>query len=189
MNWILWSPSSETALIVIPEEADVVVPLLRKIAKPRVWLLGYAAPVTKSMQTFNRLSCLTVPRWPSAREVPVWLGIEVGIFSGRLYFEFAEYKPLLAWLAALPNTGRAGGLASGGSEQPLQFLQEWLTFRRRTEDILYTPVGFVCQRQELHEGHFFFSGMGATTAHTASTAAGVRGREATLDHDEADGVL
>lgn len=189
MNWILWSPSSETALIIIPEEADILVPLLRNITKPYVWLLGYAAPVTKSMQAFNRLSCLTVPRWPSARQMPVWLGIEVGIFSGRLYFDFPEYKPLLAWLAALPNAGRAGGPCGGESEEALQFLQEWLTFRRRTEDIMYTPVGFVCQRQELRESHFFFSGMGVVPTHTASAAVGVRGPGAVVDDDDASGTL
>lgn len=189
MNWILWSPSSETALIIIPEEADVVVPLLRKITNPYVWLLGYAAPVTKSMLAFNRLSCLTVPKWPSARQMPVWLGIELGIFSGRLYFEFSEYKPLLAWLAALPNSGRAGGPGGGESEEALQFLQEWLTFRRQTEDILYTPVGFVCQLQELRESHFFFSGTGVITTHTASAAVGVCGHGAAVDHDDANGAL
>ncbi|KAM3477573.1 hypothetical protein MY5147_002645 [Beauveria neobassiana] len=159
VNWILWSPSSETALIIIPEEADVVIPLLRKMVKPLVWLLGYTAPVTKSMQSFNCLSYLTIPRWPRDMKVPVWLGIEVGVFSGRLYFEFAEYEPLLAWLGLLPDSDEragAGGFISKIHE-PLQFLQEWLTFRRQTEDILYTPAGFVCQRQHLHQGHFFFS--------------------------------
>ncbi|KAM3439603.1 hypothetical protein MY4824_002595 [Beauveria thailandica] len=141
VNWILWSPSSETALIIIPEEADVVIPLLRKMVKPLVWLLGYTAPVTKAMQSFHCLSHLTTPRWPRDMKVPVWLGIEVGVFSGRLYFEFAEYAPLLAWLGVLPDGNkRAGGFVSKGNE-PLQFLQEWLTVRRQTEDILYTPAG------------------------------------------------
>ncbi|KAM3497394.1 hypothetical protein MY10362_009258, partial [Beauveria mimosiformis] len=139
VNWILWSPSSETALIIIPEEADVVIPLLRKMVKPLVWLLAYTAPVTKSMQSFNCLSSLTIPKWPRDMKVPVWLGIEVGVFSGRLYFEFAEYEPLLAWLGVLPDSKRAGGFVSKVKE-PLQFLQEWLTFRRQTEDILYTPA-------------------------------------------------
>ncbi|KAM3508890.1 hypothetical protein MY11210_006533 [Beauveria gryllotalpidicola] len=144
VNWILWSPSSETALIIIPEEADVVIPLLRNKAKPLVWLLGYTAPVTRSMQSFNCLSHLTIPRWPRDLKVPVWLGIEVGVLGGRLYFEFAEYEPLLAWLGLLPDSERAGGFISKMKE-PLPFLQEWLTFRRQTEDILYTPAGF-CER-------------------------------------------
>lgn len=139
------------------------------MAKPLVWLLGYTAAVTKSMQSFNCLSYLTVPSWPSHLQVPVWLGIEVGIFSGRLYFEFAEYEPLLAWLAALRDS------TGGKTEEPLQFLQEWLTFRRRTEDILYTPAGFVCQGQHLHEGHFFFASMGANATTAAPAAVGTTG--------------
>ncbi|KAJ3492062.1 hypothetical protein NLG97_g5478 [Lecanicillium saksenae] len=98
VNWILWNPSSETALIIIPEEADAVIPLLRETISPVVWLLPYATPVTKSMHAFHCLAYLTVPRWPLVRELPAWLGVEVGIVSGRLYFPFAEYGPLLAWL-------------------------------------------------------------------------------------------
>ncbi|TQV93180.1 P-loop containing nucleoside triphosphate hydrolase [Cordyceps javanica] len=162
INWILWSPSAETGLVIIPEEADAVIPRLRNMAKPRVWLLGYTPPVTKSMQHFNCLSYLTVPQWPRTCQIPVWLGIEVGILSGRLYFDIAEYEPLLAWLGLVPpspgRTARGGGGGGGiRIQQPLQFLQEWLSFRRQTQDILYTPAGFVCQRQVLHEGHFFFS--------------------------------
>ncbi|KAF1734969.1 hypothetical protein CRV24_003887 [Beauveria bassiana] len=105
VNWILWSPSSETALIIIPEEADVVIPLLRKMVKPLVWLLGYTAPVTKSMQSFNCLNYLTIPRWPREMKVPVWLGIEVGVFSGRLYFEFADASTGPTGAAAVPTSG------------------------------------------------------------------------------------
>ncbi|ATY61665.1 very large low complexity [Cordyceps militaris] len=184
VHWILWNPSTETGLIIIPEEADVVIPLLRKMAKPLVWLLGYTAPVTKSMQSFHCLSYLTVPRWPSIRQIPAWLGIEVGIFSGRLYFDFAEYEALLAWLGLLPDQEMAACFGRRQSEQPLQFLQEWLAFRRQTEDILYTPVGFVCQRRMLHESHFFFSR--SAGASLAEGTMGTMGREEMFGHDDDD---
>lgn len=75
--------------------ADGVIPLLRSTSPPRVWLLAHAAPVTKSMHAFHWPAYLTVPRWPLVRELP---GVEVGIVSGRLYFPYAEYGPLLVWL-------------------------------------------------------------------------------------------
>ncbi|OAA53143.1 hypothetical protein ISF_08984 [Cordyceps fumosorosea ARSEF 2679] len=179
VHWILWNPSSETALIIIPEEADAVIPLLRATSPPRVWLLAYATPVTKSMHAFHCLAYLTEPRWPLVRELPAWLGVEVGIISGRLYFPYAEYGPLLEWLG-LPDAG--GHLGGGGrppaggrnSDELLAFLQAWLAFRRRTEDVLYTPVGFVCQGQRLAENHFFFSSTTRASAGTElATEAGI----------------
>jgi hypothetical protein len=119
---------------------------------PLVWLLSYTAPVAKSMQVFNSLTYFAVPAWPSKRKLPTWLGIEVGFLSGRLYFEFFEYEALLVWLGRLLD----GKKQHASGHEPFQLLQEWVTYRRQTDDILYTPVGFVCQRQRLHEGHFFF---------------------------------
>ncbi|KAK7420617.1 hypothetical protein QQZ08_010309 [Neonectria magnoliae] len=49
VEWVLWSAETETALIIIPEEAEVLIPMLRDASKTCVSLLTYAAPVTKSM--------------------------------------------------------------------------------------------------------------------------------------------
>ncbi|KAJ3498305.1 hypothetical protein NLG97_g1231 [Lecanicillium saksenae] len=138
VNWILWNLSSETALIIIPEEADTVIPLLRETISPVVWLLPYATPVTKSMHAFHCLAYLTVPRWPLVRELPAWLGVEVGIVSGRLYFPFAEYGPLLAWLGLVDPDCEVRGarLLTGGlsSDELVAFLHAWLALgaRRKT---------------------------------------------------------
>ncbi|KAK5999276.1 hypothetical protein PT974_01669 [Cladobotryum mycophilum] len=86
VEWILWSDSSQTALIINSEEADAVLPMLRDMKPPRVWLICYAAPVTKSMQVFNCLNYFTVPSVKQELPFPDWLKIEVGIIAGRLYF-------------------------------------------------------------------------------------------------------
>ncbi|KAK2596613.1 hypothetical protein QQS21_006289 [Conoideocrella luteorostrata] len=156
VDWILWSPSSQTALIVIPEEADGIITLLRKMKVPRVWLISYSAPVSKSMQIFNSLTYLTIPSWPKERTIPAWLGIEVGLVAGRLYFNYTEYESFLSWLGISENQQVSEVPCGLPIDQPLRFLQEWVANRRQTQDIMYTPVGFVCQNKGLDESHFFF---------------------------------
>ncbi|KAG8409573.1 hypothetical protein J3459_017399 [Metarhizium acridum] len=186
VHWILWSPSSETALLIIPEEADAIMPVLRKMDTTLVWLFGYTAPVTKSMQVFNCLTYLAVPSWQRNCRLPTWLSIEVGILSGRLYFEFSEYNALLSWLGVHPDEQQSGPSTGIQIREPLQFLQEWVTYRRQTDDILNTPVGFVCQRQHLHEGHFFFLGHEPNYESAASISSDEARLEETDDDDEVD---
>ncbi|KAK7415019.1 hypothetical protein QQZ08_012459 [Neonectria magnoliae] len=158
VEWILWSAATETALIVIPEEAELLISKLLTLSETRVWLLSYAAPVTKSMQPFNTFNFFTVPSQKEWQSFPDWLSLEVGILAGRLYFDYPEYKPLFAWLGVQEKsrdvssalidsyqsstvfpTARCGQTI----KQPLKFLLEWLTFRRETQDITHTPMGYV----------------------------------------------
>ncbi|ODM19223.1 hypothetical protein SI65_05840 [Aspergillus cristatus] len=90
VNWILWSAVSDTALVIIPEEAELLIPLLREADIQLVHLLVYAAPVTRKMQHFNRLDFYATPSLPEDWEPPSWLPFELGILGGRLYFEFSE---------------------------------------------------------------------------------------------------
>lgn len=158
-------------------------PVLRNMDTPLVWLLGYTAPVTKSMHVFNCLSYLAVPNWPRNSTLPTWLSIEVGILSGRLYFEFSEYNALLSWLGVHPDEQQSASSTGIRISEPLQFLQEWVTYRRQTDDILNTPVGFVCQRQHLHEGHFFFLGHESNY----ESAASISSDEPRLEETDEDG--
>lgn len=169
MEWVLWSTSTETALIVIPEEAELLILKLRTINQPLVFLAAYAAPVTRPMQLFNTLAYLTIPSTEKTLVIPSWLSIELGVFAGRLYFHFDEYKPLLNWLGPSGHDASCGlselqqtigsttstpqGLQA---ENPLQFLSKWLTYRRRTLDIMHTPMGYVCQNRILRKTHPFF---------------------------------
>ncbi|KAH7121598.1 hypothetical protein EDB81DRAFT_605619, partial [Dactylonectria macrodidyma] len=169
VEWVLWSASTATALIVIPEEAELLLPRLQSVAESRVWLLSYAAPVTKSMRIFDTLQFFTVPSRKKLDEFPGWLSLELGIIAGKLYFDYAEYKPLLAWLGVQEGSCDVPDSADDASpivspigtdglsiEKPLKFLLEWLAFRRETQDITHTPMGYVCRRRLLKPDHSFF---------------------------------
>jgi hypothetical protein len=99
-----------TALVVIPEEAELLYPLIRDAKEPLTHLLTYAAPVTRKMLHFNNLGYYAVPTMPTGWKPPTWLTIELGVFAGRLYFEFEEYGDLCKYLgldedgARLPET-------------------------------------------------------------------------------------
>ncbi|KAK6601216.1 hypothetical protein H4I96_06557 [Botrytis cinerea] len=53
IEWILWNPSNETALIVIPEEVELLIPVIRTAKEPMVYLIAYAAPITKKHATLQ----------------------------------------------------------------------------------------------------------------------------------------
>jgi hypothetical protein len=95
VNWIVWSSVAKVALIVTPEEAEDILQILGNIIPPSTaHLLTYAAPVTRKMLHFNDLGYYACPPLPASWKVPKWLRIELGIFAGRLYFEYDEYEDL-----------------------------------------------------------------------------------------------
>lgn len=98
VNWILWSVIAETALVLIPEEAEEVIPLLREADRSPTHLLTYAAPVTRKMLHFNDLNYYALPALPTGWKPPTWLAIELAIFAGRLYFNYDEYADLCTYL-------------------------------------------------------------------------------------------
>ncbi|KAK3353249.1 hypothetical protein B0T25DRAFT_206536 [Lasiosphaeria hispida] len=61
-DWILWVPITETALVVIPEEAENLSTMLRNASGPMVHLIPYAAPVTRNMVQFGGLNYHALPR-------------------------------------------------------------------------------------------------------------------------------
>ncbi|CZT10217.1 uncharacterized protein RAG0_14754 [Rhynchosporium agropyri] len=134
-------------------------------------LIAYAAPVTKNMTHFNSLSYYVVPHLPPAHKFPDWLSIELGIFAGRLYFDFAERSSLLRYLQLDTYSSSQGSAdmdspsenSSSSAEalvlkanNPVNFLLEWLTLCRKGQDIMHTPIGYICQGRQLHELHPFF---------------------------------
>jgi hypothetical protein len=92
------STKSDTALIVIPEEAEHLIPLVNRAENSSTYLLTYAAPVTRTMLHFSDLEYYSVPSLPKNWEAPMWLRVELGIFAGRLYFDHLEYNCLLQYL-------------------------------------------------------------------------------------------
>ncbi|KAM3074144.1 hypothetical protein ACMFMG_003034 [Clarireedia jacksonii] len=185
VNWILWSMVTESALVVTPEEAELLIPILRRSNTAACHLLTYAAPVTRKMLHFASLKYYTIPALPQAWTAPIWFTVELGIFAGRLYFDFDEYDYLCKFLGIESCTivdEMMGGEESyefvkdatedqtneteepktsrkctGFTSKPLTFMQEWLTVRRKGQDFAYTPMGFVCQGKPLTANHPFFS--------------------------------
>jgi len=94
VNWILWSDVSSTAIIIIPEEAECLIPIIRDEASRKTYLMTYAAPVTRRMLHFQNLDYYTIPALPVGWQAPQWLKAELGLFAGRLYFEWEEYSYL-----------------------------------------------------------------------------------------------
>ncbi|KAF5023718.1 hypothetical protein F66182_4222 [Fusarium sp. NRRL 66182] len=179
IEWILWSAETATALIVIPEEAELLLTTLRNKRNTSVLLLTYAAPVTKSMWRFNMLDYFTIPTRDTKPTFPPWLPVEIGVLAGRLYFDYSEYAYLTSWLGIsqdeLPEdvpdaaSQETVPLARGlFVDQPLKFLLEWLTYRRQTQDIMHTLMGYVCQRKKLDTRHSFFTS--ATVSHDVGEA-------------------
>jgi hypothetical protein len=115
------------------------------------------------MLSFDGLSYYTIPAFPVGYKAPDWLSIELGIFAGRLYFPFAEYAPLMEYLQ-LPDKSneeatQPARMRSSGSvftKTPANFLHDWLTLRRNGQNIMHTPMGYVCQRRPLRSDHPFF---------------------------------
>jgi len=125
-HWILWNRKSEKAMIVSPEEANELLPLLRNHSQPRnsqggaTHLIVYSAPVTRRMLHFNNLDYHSTPPLPPTFKAPVWLKIELGIFSGRLYFSWDEYDKLCAYV----------GVKDSSDMQHEAFAKRPLTFRK-----------------------------------------------------------
>ena len=154
VEWILWSPSNATGLIVISEEAELLIPSIRAAREPKVHLITYAAPVTKNMLHFNDLSYYVLPRLPGGYTVPDLFSIELGIFAGRLYINFAECAPLNKYLQLAGKTIDHVGVFT---RNPVDFLLEWLTVCRKGQDIMHTPMGYICQGRPLRPDHPFFT--------------------------------
>ncbi|KAK1704660.1 uncharacterized protein BDZ83DRAFT_644483 [Colletotrichum acutatum] len=142
-------------------------------------LITYAAPVTRKMLHFSNLNFFSVPSHPHDWKAPDWLKIELGIYGGRLYFEWTDYDqlceflgidqslPLLEYLDQEGSDSDSADTQSGEKHKvyvapngltarPLSFVQEWLAARRRGQDFMSTPMGFIAQGKTLQEDHPFF---------------------------------
>lgn len=181
MNWILWNPSIETALVIIPEEAELLIPFHQKGKYLHTHLLTYAAPVTRGMLHFSNLDFYSIPPLPTNWKAPSWLTVELGILAGRVYFDYSEYGPICQYLGFtnsmteiaaniveseetskepkdnidIDNVSQASNLSF--TPKPLSFLQEWLALRRKGQEFSNTPMGYICQGKTLNERSPFFS--------------------------------
>jgi len=162
VQWILWGRLTETALVVIPEEANLLIPILRQ-ELAYTHLILYSAPVTRRMLHFNNLDFYATPPLPAGFKAPTWLTIELGILSGRLYFEWEEYGEMLRFLDISGDGGMSelddgiqGTKLERFTKKPLTFLHEWLAVRRKGQGFEHTPMGFVTTGKVLSAEHPFF---------------------------------
>lgn len=178
VSWILWSELTKTALIIIPEEAELLIPQMRTIKNPHTYLLTYAAPVVRTMTHFDKLTYYTIPKVPVGWSSPTWLRIELGIFAGRLYFDFEDYAPLCDYLGLeisdgsvdLDQGAKANDLQGNRfADKPADFLREWLAARRKGQDFTHTPMGYLCNGRQLTADHPFFNAGFADTETKVST--------------------
>jgi hypothetical protein len=89
---------TENAVVVIPEEAEIIIPMLRETSDNGVHLITYSAPLTRAMIHFNDFSYYSIPPLPKTWKAPEWLRTEIGILAGRVYFEFDEYASIRDFL-------------------------------------------------------------------------------------------
>ncbi|KAL2063392.1 hypothetical protein VTL71DRAFT_5197 [Oculimacula yallundae] len=209
VHWILYSTVSDVAIIIVPEEVELILPIVRAAGSPVSHVLSYAAPITRKMLHFNDLTYYAVPSLPPNWKAPIWLRTELGVYAGRLYFNFSEYSSILAFLGVRETTSRieeediddvnaseqndAHITESNGTDvkshkaftrKPLAFLQEWLAIRRKGQDFTETPMGYICQGKQLSENHPFFRQREAEGPKKAPVA---RARVMTTDIDDDDG--
>lgn len=168
VEWILWNTSNDTALIIIPEEAEQLLPIFRtSLHAKTLHLIAYAAPVTRAMHHFNSFLYYSIPAVSSDVKLPTTIALELGFIAGRLYFDFSEYEDLKDYVhgssAAKPTHTEAHHDRSPEAHKqrftrkPAAFLLDWLNIRRKTQDILHTPMGYLCQNRQLQASHPFFT--------------------------------
>lgn len=162
VEWILWSPKTNTAVVIIPEEAELLIPVIRPLGhKSAVHLITYAAPVTKTMGIFNEFRYYNLPDLPQQHDFPDWFRIELGILSGRLYVDSAESELLARYIQPnLSNNGEFTSLA----DDPAQFLLEWLPLRRKSQNVTHTPMGYICTGRNPEAGHVLRKSIPTPTA-------------------------
>ncbi|KAF1936190.1 hypothetical protein EJ02DRAFT_481790 [Clathrospora elynae] len=163
-HWILWSSTTKVGIVVSPEEADLLIPILRgaNIEAPICHLIVYAAPITLHMLQFNTLDYYAIPPLSSKFKSPTWLKVELGIFAGRLYFEWDEYETIMWYLGMRQSQNDDGEYVPSNrntafSTKPLAFLHDWLALRRKRLDFEHTPMGFIITGKPLSADHPFFS--------------------------------
>ncbi|KAI0600730.1 hypothetical protein F4775DRAFT_48634 [Biscogniauxia sp. FL1348] len=164
VEWILWRPSTQTALVVIPEEVEKIIPEIRSTGhKSAVYLIAYASPVTKAMLPFNKFDYYSLPKLPAGHVFPEWFRVELGILAGRLYVDFDEWDSVSNFLRqpTQVSNGSPGSKSirpetvSRFAEDGTGFVMEWLALRRRTQNILHTPMGYICTGRTPEPGHSF----------------------------------
>lgn len=105
------------------------------------------------MTPFNQLRYYTLPPIPLDAGFPSWFRVELGILAGRLYMDYEDFNLTDDYMR------------DSQVDTPMSsaFLLEWLGVRCRANDVLHTPIGYICLGKTPAQDHPFF-------ARTASVA-------------------
>ncbi|KAK4693768.1 hypothetical protein P7C71_g3690, partial [Lecanoromycetidae sp. Uapishka_2] len=173
VQWILWSSITDTALILSDYEADLILLLIRNKTPASAHLLTYAAPVNRAMIVFDSLNFYSIPHLPDSWRAPTWLVRNIGIFAGRLYFDYdSQCKAVYEFLGLSPpaltatlvaeltemdlwrelpyeETTKEEQKPEAFSPNALVFMQEWLAIRRKGQDFSQTMMGEILRGRKL----------------------------------------
>jgi len=178
VHWLIWSEITETALICSDYEADIILSMSREHSTGCTHLITYAAPITRAMLVFDSLQFYAIPNLPDNWRAPAWLVRDLGLFSGRLYFDFQEQSRVLYEALGLPppvpaliklptslteldlwhefpfRESQVDRRQEPFSTAPLLFMQEWLAIRRKGQDFSQTMMGELCRGRRLEAERF-----------------------------------
>jgi hypothetical protein len=64
VTWFLFDMATEIAVVIIPEEAEALIPVMRGHSSPDTHLIMYSVPWTKAMLHFNSRNYYALPSLP-----------------------------------------------------------------------------------------------------------------------------
>lgn len=140
--------------MIIPEEAECLLPMLWNGTNAGTHLIAYAAPVTKMMRHFSDMRYLAIPALPDDYRFPGWVTIMAGILGGRMYFGPKELNGFRAFLDETETELEAEATTSSDLKG---FVLDWSALRRSNRDIAHTPTGYLCLGKKLEKDHPFFA--------------------------------
>jgi hypothetical protein len=175
VQWLLWSTVTDTALIISDYEADALLPLISDNKPSPTHLIVYSAPVTKGMLVFDTLKYYSVPQLPRNWRAPLWLVRDLGLFAGRLYFNYDTQYSSICNALGLPPPPDVACMEEAAlteedlwhelpfsdvppkttaepepySKSGLVFWQEWLSLRRKGQDFTQTMMGEIVRGRRL----------------------------------------
>ena len=104
------------------------------------------------MLPFSGLRYYSAPALPREHTIAPNLVVELGLFAGRLYMGYEECVSLLRYIDDVSLDTRSDATTT----EKIGFILEWTSLRRKGQDIMHTPLGFVCQGRPLVVEHAFF---------------------------------
>lgn len=174
-------------MIVSPEEADQCLMIIRRLSEPKrlVHVVFHEPALTRRMLHFNNFDYCAFPALPANFEAPMWLKVQLGIFAGRLYFDYEELQHIKDFLgiaddsldedkvdiddsdqyrrrqlssAPEPSQSSMGAISKKCfTQSPIAFMNDFLLVRRKDSEISGSPMSYVLSGKPISQEHTFFA--------------------------------